>query len=77
MKIKQLRPLTIEIFKTVSNLNPNYAPKLHAKVRPNDILVNHHNTITGGMKSLKTLSSKIWNQLPQNIKSETSYMKLK
>ena len=60
MKIKPLKVLAIEIFKTVNNLNPNYmedilTPKLHPKVRPNDILVKHHNTITYGTKSLKTL----------------------
>ena len=51
MEIKLLRVLAIEIFKIVNNLNPNYmkdifTPKLHPKVRPNDILVKHHNTIT-------------------------------
>ena len=77
MEIKRLRVLAIEIFKTVNNLNPNYmkdifTPKLHPKVRPNDILVKHHNTITYGTKSLKTLGPKIWNQLPEDIKSDTS-----
>ena len=38
MKIKRLRALVIENFKTVNNLNPNYmkdifTPKLHLKVR--------------------------------------------
>ena len=68
MEIKQLRVLAIEILKTVNNLNPNYmkdicTPKLHRQVRPNDILVKHHNTITFGTKSLKTLGPKTWNQL--------------
>ena len=80
MQIKRLGVLAIEIFKTVNNLNPNYVkdiftPKLHPKVRPNDILVKHHNTMTYGTKSLKTLGPKIWNQLPEDIKSETSYTK--
>ena len=80
MQIKRLRVLAIEIFKTVNNLNPNYmkgifTPKLHPKVRPNDILVKHHNIMTYGTKSLKTLGPKIWNQLRQDIKSETSYTK--
>ena len=60
MEIKRLRVLVIEIFKTVNDLNPNYMkdifiPKLHPKVRPKDILVKHHNTITYGTKSLKAL----------------------
>ena len=82
MEIKRLRVLVIEIFKTISNLNPNnvediFAPKLLPKVRPNDILVKHHNTITYGAKSLKTLGPKIWNQLPEDTKSETSFTKFK
>ena len=82
MEIKRLRILAIEIFKTVNNLNPNYMtdtfiPKLHPKVRPHDILVKHHNTITYGTKRLKTLDPKIWNQLPEDIKLETSYTTFK
>ena len=51
MEIKRLRVLAIDIFKTVNNLNSNYTkdiftPKLHPKIRPNNILVKHHNTIT-------------------------------
>ena len=38
-----------------------FTPKLHPKVRPNDILVKHHNSITHSAKSLKTLGRKIWN----------------
>ena len=49
-----------------------FTPKLHSKVRPNYILVKYHNTITDGAKSLKTLGSKISNQSPSDIKSETS-----
>ena len=64
MEIKRLRVLPIEIFKTVNNLNPNYMndifiPKLHPTVRPNDILVKHHNSITYSAKSLKTFGPKI------------------
>ena len=77
IEIKRLKVLAIEIFKTVNNLNPNnikdmFTPKLHPKVRPTDILVKHHNTITYRTKSLKTLVPKICNQLPEDIKSETS-----
>ena len=73
MEIKRLRVLAIEIFKTVNNLHPNYmkdifTPKLYPKVKPNDIVVKHHNTVTYGTKSLKTLGPKIWNQLPEDIK---------
>ena len=82
MEIKPLRVLAIEIFKTVNNLNSNYmkdifTPKLHLKVRPNDILIKHCNTITYDIKSLKAIGPKIWNQVPEDIKSETSYTKFK
>ena len=82
VEIKRLRVLDIEIFKTVNNLNPNYMkdifpPKLHPKIRSNDVLIKHHNTITYGTKSLKIFGPKTWNQLPGYIKSETSYTKFK
>ena len=51
MEIKLLRVQVIEITKTVNNVNRKYMkdifkPKLHPKVRANDILVKHHSTIT-------------------------------
>ena len=49
--------------------------KLHAKVRPNDILVKHYNDITYCVKSLKILGPEIWNQLSSKIKSETTCSK--
>lgn len=52
-------------------------PKLHLKVRPNDILIKHHNTNAYGAKSLKTLGPKVWKQFPGYIKSETPYTKFK
>ena len=56
-----------------------FPPKLHPKIRPSDILVEHHNTIRSGAKSLNTLGpkSKIWTQWPGDIKSEISYTKFK
>ena len=33
--------------------------------------------MTYGIESLKNLGPKIWNQLPEDINSETSYTKLK
>ena len=82
MKIQWLRVVATEIFKTVNNLNPNYiknifTPKLHPKVRSSDILAKHHNTITYGIKSLKTLGPKIWNELSDGVKSETFYTTFK
>ena len=85
METKRLRNLATEIFKTVNNLNQNFmknifTSKENAKVRPNNIIVKSHNSqlkVTYGNKSLMTLGPKIWNALPENIKSETSYKKFK
>ena len=58
MEIKRLTVLAIENFKTVNDLNPNYmkdifTPKLHPKVRSNDILVKHDSTINSLQKASK------------------------
>ena len=54
-----------------------FTPKLHSRVRPNEVLVKYHNTITCGTKSLKPLGPKTWNKLPEDIKSEKSYTNLR
>ena len=82
MEIKRLRILAIEIFKTLNDINPSYmknifTKKTNAKIRPNDIIVRHHNTASYHDKSLITLGPKIWNKLPTNIKSLTSLAKFK
>ena len=82
MEIKRLRNLATEIFKTVDNHNPSFmknifTSKENAKVCPNNIVVKSHNSATYGDKSLMTLGPKIWNALPEKIKSETSYKKFK
>ena len=82
MGIKRLRNLTIAIFKTINNLNPSlmkniFTSKENARVCPNIIVVKSHNSTTYGDKSLMTLGPKIWNTLPEKIKSETSYKKFK
>ena len=41
------------------------------------ILLKYHNTIIYGAKSLKMFGLNIWNQLPGDIKSETSYTNLR
>ena len=44
----------------------------NAKVRSNDIAVRYHKSVSYNDKSLKVLGTKIWYQLPWNIKSEIS-----
>ena len=81
-EIRRLRRLAIEIFKTLNEINRSYmknifTPKENAKVRQNDIIVKRINTSRFGTKSLRSLGPKIWNNLPSNIKSETSFLKFK
>ena len=82
MNVKGMRILVTEIFKTVSNVNPSFmkdifTSKVNPKVRPNNLIVKRHNTTNYGTKSLTTLSPQIWNTLPENIKSETCYSKVR
>ena len=72
MEIKRLRNLATEIFKTMNNINPSYmknisTPKTNAKMRPQDIIVRHHNTATYCDKRLTALGPKIWNKCPTDI----------
>ena len=82
MNVKRMRILVTEIFKTVNNVNPSFmkdifTSKVNPKVRPNNLIVKRHNTTKYGTKSLTTLSPHIWNTLPENIKSETCYNKVR
>ena len=82
MEIKRIRNLALEIFKKINDLNPSsmksiFPAKPNARVRPNDILVKTRKSANFRDKSLATLGPKIWNALPQNIKTENSYVKFK
>ena len=82
MTIKRLRCLTIELFKTLNNLNPNYMKEIFPKSknlthRPLDIKIYQSNTTKFGINSLRILRPHIWNSLPKDIKEETNYEKFK
>ena len=82
MEIRRLRTLAFEIFKTLNEINPPYrknifTPNENEKTRQNDIIVKRINTSRFGTQSLRSLGPKIWNKLPSNIKSETSFLKFK
>ena len=82
MEVVILRTLALEIFKTISKINPSYmkkvfAPKTDERIRSNDILVKLHNFTNYDDRNLLVFGSKIWNRLPQNIKSETYFNKCK
>ena len=82
MEIRRLRTLTVEIFKALNEINPPYTkniftPEESSKVRQNHIIVKRINTSRFRTQRLRFLGPKIWNNLPSNIKSETSFPKFK
>ena len=75
MKMSRLRTLCIEIYKTVSKLNPPFMQdifKLKQTTRsarnPNELIHYRSNQVTFGSKSLLSLGPQIWNALPKEIK---------
>ena len=54
-----------------------FATKENPKVRYNDIIVKRISTSRFGTQSLRSLGPKIWNNLPSNVKSESSFHKLR
>ena len=59
MKIRRIKTLVIEIFKTVNELKPNFiktifTSKTNSTVRPFDLLVKNCNTERYGTKSYRT-----------------------
>ena len=71
MKIRRIKTLAIEIFRTVNELNPHFmktifTSKTNSRVRPFDLLVKNRNTEEYGSKSLIALGPKIWNALLKN-----------
>ena len=62
--LKKSSKTTINVF----NLNP-----FLKEIRSNDITVKNHNNATYGDKFLTKQGPKIWNSLPENVKSEKSY----
>ena len=82
METKQFRILLIDIFKNANKLNLTsmkdiLIPNINYRVLPNNITVRLHNSTTYGDKNLMRLGQKNWKKIPQNIKSETIYNKLK
>ena len=77
MELKRYRTLALEIFKTLTILNPTYMHYLlcfssSSAGQPNNIAIVRTNTNTYGTKSLRSLGPQIWNSLPEHIKAETS-----
>ena len=76
MRIQQMHNLCIEIYKTLSNLNPPYMQELfkrdsstYSTRRPNDLKIPKVNQTSYGSRSIKFEGAKLWNHLPEYTKS--------
>ena len=76
MRVRQMQNLCIEIYKTLANMNPSYMQELFEKSsscystrRPYDLTVPRVNQTSFGSRSIEFEGAKLWNHLPQNIKS--------
>ena len=70
-----LRTLCIEIYKTVSKLNPPFMQDIfkikqttRSERNPIELIHQRPNQVTVGSKSLLSLGPRIWNALPKEIK---------
>ena len=77
MKVKRLRTLATEIFKTLNDTNPNYMEEIfylspHETHKKYDLFVHHCNTTKYGNHSLRVPGPHIWNSLPEEIKQLSS-----
>ena len=78
MNLRRQRTLCIEIYKTLNKINPGYMNDIF-KLRNIDRLTQEQyqlnleipkpNQVTFGARSLRSYRPKIWNALPQNIKT--------
>ena len=76
MEVKRMRYLTIEIYKTLHCLNPQYMKKLfqlnesrYSFRRPLALIVPKVNQTCYGLRNIRYEGAKIWNHLPNSIKS--------
>ena len=78
METNRMRTLCIEVYKTLSDLNPEFMKnifKLRETIRPvreaykMNLEIPRINQATFGTRSLRILGPKIWNSLPLHVKS--------
>ena len=84
MKIKRLRTLATEIFKTLNNLNPTYMKNIFYRSENRtserlkfNIQAQKYSQVKYGKNSLRVLGPILWNSLPQNVKSLKSLPQFK
>ena len=76
MRVRQMQNLCIEIYKTLSTLNPEHMHELfernshtYSTRRPNNLKIPRVNQTSFGSRSIRAEGAKLWNHLPENIKS--------
>ena len=76
MEVKRLRSLAIEIYKTLNHLNPNYMFEIFkpsenrsSERLKHNIASQRFKQVKFGKNSIRVLGPKLWNSLPNQIKS--------
>ena len=82
MEVKRLRLLALEIFKAFNENCPtfikNYFEKNENSVsKKYELKIPIRNSVTFGDNSLRSLAPRVWNSLPKQLKTETSFVKFK
>ena len=82
MEAKRLRLLALEIFKAFNENCPTFIMDYFEKnensvSKKYDLKIPIRNSVTFGDKSLRSLAPRVWNSLPKQVKTETSYVKFK
>ena len=77
--VKRMKSLCTEVFKTLNGLNPVYMSEIfklnnssYSSRRPYDLKIPRVNQTTFGLKSVKCEGARLWNHLPNMIKSAES-----
>ena len=77
MEVKRLRLLALEIFQAFNKNCPTFIMDENSVSKKYDLEIPIRNSVTFGDKSLKSLAPRVWNSLPKQVKTETSYVKFK
>ena len=82
MEVRRLRILALEDFKTLNDLNPIFMKdlfkiRIDSRTNTSKLMIPSRNSVTFGDNSIKCLGPHIWNLLPQEVKTETSFDKFK
>ena len=84
MDVKQMRYLCVEIYKTLNNLSSDYVKDIfqvqqsaYSSRRPHNIPIPRVNQTKFGTRSIRCEGPRIWNHLPDSIKSAENLQMLK